>query len=79
MKSQTTRLLMIQPPLRLYGTTGFLSIFRIPGMKAHVRLLEYIIDMWDLDQEHFMVGVQILPIEIKDIYFSDLFVYVGKL
>ena len=38
-------------------------------MKAHVRLLEYIIDMWDPDQDHFVVGVHILPIEIEDIYF----------
>ena len=46
-----------------------LKYFWIPGMKAHVRLLEYIIDMWDADQEHFVVGVHILPIEIEDIYF----------
>ena len=48
---------------------GILKYFRIPRMKAHVRLLEYIIDMWDPDQENFVVGVHILPIEIKDIYF----------
>ena len=29
--------------------------------------------MWDPDQEHFFVGVHILPIEIEDIYFlTDL-------
>ena len=38
-------------------------------MKAHVWLLEYIINMWDPDQDHFVVGVHILPIEIEDIYF----------
>ena len=38
-------------------------------MKAHVRLLEYIIDKWDPQQEHFVVGFHILPIEIKDSYF----------
>ena len=48
---------------------GLLKYFRIPGMKAHVWLLEYIIDMWDPDQDHFVVGVHILPIEIEDIYF----------
>ena len=37
-------------------------------MKAHIRLLEYIINMWDPDQEHFVVGVHIFPIEIEDIY-----------
>ena len=38
-------------------------------MKPHVWLLEYIINMWDPDQEHFVVGVHILSIEIEDIYF----------
>ena len=38
-------------------------------MKAHVQLLEYIIDMWDPDQDNFVVGVHIMPIEIEDIYF----------
>ena len=38
-------------------------------MKGHVRLLEYIIDMWDLYQENFVVGVHILPMEVEDIYF----------
>ena len=48
---------------------GLLKYFRIPGMKAHVLLLDYIIDMWDPDQENFVVGVHILPIEVEDIYF----------
>ena len=38
-------------------------------MKAYIHLLEYIIDMWDIEQGHFVVGVHILPIEIEDIYF----------
>ena len=46
-----------------------LKCFRIPRMKSHVRLLEYIINMWDPDQENFVVGFHILPIEINDIYF----------
>ena len=48
---------------------GILKYFRVPGMKAYVRLLEYMIDMWDLEQQHFVVGIQTLPIEIEDIYF----------
>ena len=38
-------------------------------MKAHVQLLDYIINMWDPEQKNFVVGVHILPIETKDIYF----------
>ena len=48
---------------------GLLKYFCVPGMKAHIRLLEYIINMWDPEKEHFVVGVHILPIEIEDIYF----------
>ena len=48
---------------------GIIKYFRIPRMKEHIRLLEYIKDMWDHDQDHFVVGVHILPIEDEDIYF----------
>ena len=29
---------------------GLLKYFRVPGMKAYIHLLEYIIDMWDPNQ-----------------------------
>ena len=48
---------------------GLLKYFQVPAMKAHIRLLEYIIGTWDPDQENFLVGVHILPIEVEDIYF----------
>ena len=38
-------------------------------MKTRIRLLEYIIGMWDPDQQNFVVGIHILPIEVEDIYF----------
>ena len=48
---------------------GLIKYFRVPKMKAYICLLEYIIDMWDPDQQHFMVGAHTLSIEIDDIYF----------
>ena len=48
---------------------GLLKYFWVPSMKAHIHFLEYIIGMWDLDQENFVAGVHILPIEVEDIYF----------
>ena len=48
---------------------GLLKIFRVPGMKAYLHLLEYIIDMWDPKQQHFVVRTHILNIDIEDIYF----------
>ena len=38
-------------------------------MRAQVRLLEYLVHMWDLDQQVFNVGAHTLSIDIEDIYF----------
>jgi hypothetical protein len=46
---------------------GLLKYFRIPGMRAQVRLLEYPVHMWDPDQQVFHVGVYILSLDIEGI------------
>ena len=38
-------------------------------MRAQLRLLEYLVHMWDMDQQLFHVGVDTLTLDIKDIYF----------
>jgi hypothetical protein len=38
-------------------------------MRAQVRLLEYLVRMWDPDQRVFIVGAHTLAIDIEDIYF----------
>jgi hypothetical protein len=48
---------------------GLLKYFRIPSMRAQVRLLEYLARMWDLDPQVFHVGVHSLSLDIEDIYF----------
>jgi hypothetical protein len=48
---------------------GLLKFFRIPGMRAQVRLLEYLVHMWDMDQQVFHVGVHTFSLDIEDIYF----------
>jgi hypothetical protein len=48
---------------------GLLKYFRIPGMRAQVRLLEHLVRMWDPDQQVFNVGAHTLKIDIEDIYF----------
>ena len=55
------------PTVEALRNCGLLKYFRVPNMKAHIPLLEYIISMWDPGQEHFVVGVHIFPIEIEDI------------
>ena len=38
-------------------------------MRAQLRLLEYLVHMWDVDQQVFHVGVHTLSLDIEDIYF----------
>jgi hypothetical protein len=39
-------------------------------MRAQVRLLEHLVQMWDPDQHVFHVGMHTLTIDIEDIYFQ---------
>jgi hypothetical protein len=48
---------------------GLLKFFRILGMRAQVGLLEYLVLMWDPDQQLFHVGVHTFSLDIEDIYF----------
>ena len=38
-------------------------------MVSHERLLEYILHMWNPEQQYFEVGAHVLTIEVEDIYF----------
>jgi hypothetical protein len=57
------------PTIAALRDCGLLKYFHIPGMRAQVRLLEYLVHMRDPDQQVFNVGAQTLSIDIKDIYF----------
>ena len=46
-----------------------LKLFRTPGMWEYVRLLEHMIRMWDPNQQHFVVGIHTLMIDVENIYF----------
>jgi hypothetical protein len=48
---------------------GLLKLFKIQGLRAQLRFLEYLVHMWDVDQQVFHVGVHTLALYIKDIYF----------
>ena len=48
---------------------GLLKFFQTPSMVSHERLLEHILRMWNLEQQHFEVGAHILTVEVEDIYF----------
>jgi hypothetical protein len=57
------------PTIASLRDCGLLKYFRIPGMRAQVRLLEHLVRMWDPDQQVFIVGAHTLTIDIEDIYF----------
>jgi hypothetical protein len=38
-------------------------------MRAQLRLLKYLVHMWDVDQQVFHVGAHVLSLDIEDIYF----------
>jgi hypothetical protein len=57
------------PTIATLRYCGLLKYFRILGMRAQVRLLEFLVRMWDPDQQVFNVGAHTLSIDIEDIYF----------
>jgi hypothetical protein len=48
---------------------GLLMFFEIHVMRAQVRLLEYLVHMWDVDQQLFHVGSHTISLYIEDICF----------
>ena len=57
------------PTIAALRDCGLLKYFCILGMRAQVRLLEYLVRMWDPDQQVFNVGAHTLAIDIEYIYF----------
>jgi hypothetical protein len=51
---------------------GLLKFFKIQGMRAQLRLLEYSVHMWDVNEQVFHLGSHTLTIDIEDIYFLKL-------
>ena len=48
---------------------GLLKFLWNPSMVSHELLLEHILWMWNLEQQYFEVGSDIIIVEIEDIYF----------
>jgi hypothetical protein len=55
------------PTIASLRDCGLLKYFLIPCMRAQIRLLEYLVCMWDPDQQVFHVGVHTLSLDIEDI------------
>ena len=48
---------------------ALLKFFKLPNMKANTRLLEMLIDYWNIEEDAFMIDQMPLKIEVEDIYF----------
>ena len=48
---------------------GLLKLFNVPSMRSQLRLLEYILRMWNTEQQYFELGAHILTVEVEEIYF----------
>jgi hypothetical protein len=47
---------------------GLLKLFKIQGMRSQLRLSEYLVHPWDVDQQVFHVGVHVIFLDNKYIY-----------
>jgi hypothetical protein len=48
---------------------GFLKFFKLQKMKKEILLLEHINGLWDVVEQGFRIGTQLLTIELEDVYF----------
>jgi hypothetical protein len=48
---------------------GLLRFFKLQKMKKEVLLLEHMIGLWDVAEQGFRIGTQILTIELEYMYF----------
>jgi hypothetical protein len=48
---------------------GLLKFFKLQKMKKEILLLEHMIGLWDVAEQGFRIGTQLLTIELEDVYF----------
>jgi hypothetical protein len=61
---------MDEPPtLDAFRNCGLLKFFMCQNMRAQPAMLQTLVNMWNLDKQHFIVQDHILTLEMEDIYF----------
>ena len=58
---------------------GLLKFFMCPGLRAQPLLLQRMVGMWEPDSQCFLVGDQVLDINVDDIYFLTGLSHRGEL
>jgi hypothetical protein len=56
-------------PIDALYNCGLVKFFICPGLRAQPLLMQRMVAMWVSDSQHFVVRVQVLEIDIDDIYF----------
>ena len=46
---------------------GLLKFFKLQKMKREMYLLEHMIGLWDVAEQGFQIGTQLLTIELEDV------------
>jgi hypothetical protein len=58
-----------QPSIDALKACGLYKYWAIPGMRAQVRFLEWLVERWNIHEQCFYIGGHQLEIEPSDIYF----------
>ena len=58
-----------QPSLDALRACGLYKFWAIPGMRAQVDFLQWLVDRWSIQDQCFFIGGHQLEIESADIYF----------
>jgi len=58
-----------QPSIDALKACGLFKFWAIPGMRAQVDFLQWLVDRWNIQDQCFIIGGQQLEMEPEDIYF----------
>lgn len=58
-----------QPSLDALRTCGLYKFWAIPGMRAQVDFLQWLVDRWSIQDQCFFISGHQLEIELANIYF----------
>ena len=58
-----------QPSIDALKACGLFKFWAIPGMRAQVDFLQWLVDRWNVQDHCFIIGGHQLEMELEDIYF----------
>ena len=58
-----------QPSIDALKACGLYKLWAIPGMRAQIDFLQWLVDRWNMQDQCFIIGGHQLEMELEDIYF----------